>query len=140
MNTIFSSYLCDVYFSKAVLDGLYDAVISTRWRDASALKYIVHIADAPPHGSMYTNGRGDHWPAGCPCGHTVEKISQAINDRNIRYKLMKIGTYPNTMSSIFKTHIKDFEETDLNGALDLSGKFVGILVRDLQTEEVDVIV
>ena len=128
-----------LHFHKAVLDGLHDAVTNTLWRDASALKYIVHIADAPPHGNLYTNGSDDHWPGGCPCGHTIEKISQNLNDRNIRYKLMKIGTYPNTMANVFKTYIKDFEETDLNGALDLSDKFVGILARDLCTDEIDVI-
>ena len=47
---------------------------------------------------------------------------------------------PNTMASVFKTHIKNYEETDLNGALDLSDKFVGILARDLQIEEIDIIV
>ena len=117
-----------------------DAASNSRWRDATTLKYIVHIADAPPHGSQYTGGSGDGWPAGCPCGLTIEKISEVINSKKIRYKLMKIGTYPNTMASIFKTHITDYEETDLNGALDLSEKFVGILARDLQIEEIDVIV
>ncbi|CAF1018029.1 unnamed protein product [Adineta ricciae] len=124
---------------EAVLDGLNDAVMNTRWRDSSALKYIVHIADAPPHGILYTSG-GDHWPAGCPCGLTIEGISASLNDKKIRYKLMKIGTYPNTMASVFKTHITNFEETDLSAALDLSDKFVDILARDLQREEIDVIV
>lgn len=116
-----------------------DAASKSGWRDASSLKYIVHIADAPPHGTQYTGGSGDHWPAGCPCGLTIEGISDIINSKKIRYKLMKIGTYPNTMASVFKTHIKNYEETDLNGALDLSVKFVGILARDLQTEEIDLI-
>ena len=122
------------------MDGLNDAALNSRWRDATTLKYIVHIADAPPHGTLYTGGSGDHWPAGCPCGLAIERISDAINSKKIRYKLMKIGTYPNTMASVFKTHIKNYEETDLNGALDLSDKFVGILARDLQIEEIDIIV
>ena len=116
-----------------------DAATNSLWRDSTSLKYIVHIADAPPHGTQYASGSGDHWPAGCPCGLTIERISEIINSKNIRYKLMKIGSSPNTMASVFKAHIKNYEETDLNGALDLSTKFVGILVRDLQTEEVDLV-
>ena len=52
---------------------------------------------------------------------------------------MKIGSYPNVMSAVFRSHIKYFEESDLDGAFDLSTKFLDILSRDLQAEEIDVI-
>lgn len=125
---------------QAVLDGLYDAVINTNWRDVGTLKYIIHIADSPPHGRIYSGDTGDHWPEGCPCGRTIETISSRLNKKNIRYKLMKIGSSPNTMSVTFRNFITYFEESDLDGAFDLSTKFIGILSRDLQAEEVDVIV
>jgi hypothetical protein len=104
------------------------------------LKYIIHIADSPPHGRIYGAGSGDHWPDGCPCGKSIEYISGRLNEKNIRYKLMKIGSYPNAMSAVFRTFITHFEESDLDGALDLSPKFIGILTRDLQAEEIDVII
>jgi hypothetical protein len=53
---------------------------------------------------------------------------------------MKIGSYPNAMSAVFRSFMTYFEESDLDGALDLSTKFLGILSRDLQAEEIDVIV
>lgn len=52
---------------------------------------------------------------------------------------MKIGSAPNVMSAVFRSHIKYFEESDLDGAFDLSTKFLDILSRDLQAEEIDVI-
>ena len=113
--------------------------MNTNWREMGTLKYIIHIADSPPHGRMYSGGADDHWPEGCPCGKTIENISSRLNEKNIRYKLMKIGSSPNTMSLIFRSFIRHFEESDLDGAFDLSTKFVGILARDLQAEEIDVI-
>ncbi len=34
---------------EAVMDGLNDSINKMNWRDKS-LRYIFHIADAPPHG------------------------------------------------------------------------------------------
>ena len=51
---------------EAVLDGLYDSINKMSW-NVNSLKYIFHIADAPPHGSEYSHSR-DGFPEGCPCG------------------------------------------------------------------------
>jgi len=51
-------------------------------------------------------------------------------------KPLKIRSYPNAMSALFQTLITHFEESDL----DLTTKCLGILSRDLQAEEIDVIV
>ncbi|CAF3964325.1 unnamed protein product, partial [Rotaria sp. Silwood1] len=123
---------------EAVLDGLWDAGVKSKWRDANTLKYIVHIADAPPHGRLYTNGCGDGFPEGCPCNLTIEQIATVLKTKQIRYKLMKIGSSINTMATIFRKHITEYEESDLTGTLDLTNKFVGILARDLQVKEMDV--
>lgn len=43
-------------YPEAVLDGLYDAATKISWRDAKhkpSLRYIFHIADAPPHGKEF---------------------------------------------------------------------------------------
>ena len=45
-----------------------------------------------------------------------------MKDLNIRYKLLKIGSYPNTMASVFKGIIEDFEVTDLDSATQLDLK------------------
>lgn len=49
------------------------------------MKYIIHIADSPPHGDIYTGIDGGFlqrsfvWRDGCPCGLTIEKISKIMN-------------------------------------------------------------
>lgn len=49
------------------------------------MKYIIHIADAPPHGDLYTGVSGGFlkrsfvWRDGCPCGLTIEKIAKIMN-------------------------------------------------------------
>ncbi|CAM4983754.1 unnamed protein product, partial [Rotaria socialis] len=123
---------------ESVLDGLWDAGVTSKWRDTDTLKYVIHIADAPPHGRLYTNGSGDGFPEGCPCGITIERIATVLNKKEIRYKPMKIGSGVNTMATIFRKHITQYEESDLSGTLDLTNKFVGILARDLQVKEMDV--
>ena len=39
-----------------------------------------------------------------------------MKDKKIRYKLVKIGTFPNIMASVFKKHIEGYEECDLDSA------------------------
>lgn len=46
----------------------------------SSLKFIFHIADCPPHGKKYSNGFGDSFPSGCPCGRTFEPLIKKINE------------------------------------------------------------
>lgn len=62
---------------EAVLDGLHDALNKIKWREHSH-NVIVLVGDAPPHG---TGSGGDHWPKGCPCGLTIEKITKQAEQR-----------------------------------------------------------
>ncbi len=80
------------------------------------MKYLFHIGDAPPHGKLYSDGSGDHWPGGCPCGIEIETLAAQMKAKNIHYKLFKIGSYVNKMAAEFKKHIEDFEESDLDSA------------------------
>jgi hypothetical protein len=79
---------------ESVLDGLYDSINKCGFRETS-MKYLFHIGDAPPHGRQYTGGSGDHWPEGCPCGIKIETLAAQMKAKAIRYKLLKIGSYPN---------------------------------------------
>ncbi len=99
------------------MDGLYDSIHKVGWRDKS-LRYIFHIADAPPHGREYTGGSSDDgFPLGCPCGITIESLASKLKELKIKYKLLKIGSYPNTMAAVFKSKIEDYEEQDLDSAV-----------------------
>ena len=61
-----------------------------------------------------------------------------MKTQNIRYKLLKIGSYPNTMAAEFKKHIENFEESDLDSAVQLDIKMSEILVRDIRQEDDDI--
>ena len=61
-----------------------------------------------------------------------------MKNLNIRYKLLKIGSYPNVMAAEFKKHIEDFEEYDLDSAAELEVKMSEILVRDIRQEDDDI--
>ena len=50
---------------------------------------------------------------------------------------MKIGTYVNTMASIFKSKIESYEESELSGSVDLDQKVASFLARDFLNSEVD---
>jgi|GEM_PF-1655322 len=54
---------------EAVLDGLH-AGLKAKWHDYSH-KVLLLVGDAPPHGA---GASGDHWPKGCPCGLSIEKV------------------------------------------------------------------
>ena len=62
-----------------------------------------------------------------------------MKTQNIRYKLLKIGSYLNSMAAEFKKHIENFEETDLDSAESLDLKMSEILVREIRQEDDDVI-
>lgn len=63
------------------MDGLNAATSEISWRKKS-IKYIIHIADSPPHGDIYTGtkatilNRSFVWRDGCPCGLSIEKIAR----------------------------------------------------------------
>jgi hypothetical protein len=51
--------------------GAFDKIAEMEWK--SRTKLIIHIADAPCHGSQY-HGLGDSYPAGDPHGLVPEKV------------------------------------------------------------------
>jgi len=125
-------------FAEAVLDGIHDSIHKISWRKDS-LRYLFHIADAPAHGLEFSGGAGDHFPRGCPCGIKIGDLANSIKEKKIKYKLLKIGTHVNLMASVFKKKIEGFEEAGLESAIELSVKVNRILVRDIATDEQDIL-
>ena len=46
---------------------------------------LIHIADAPCHGTMYHSGGGDHYPNGDPAGISHESMMQQVVRLDIQY-------------------------------------------------------
>jgi hypothetical protein len=122
---------------EAVLDGLYDSVNKISWRKDSC-KFVIHIADAPPHGKLYVSS-GDGFPGGCPCKYTIENIAASFKAKNIRYKLMKIGSYPNTMAEVFKKHFHDYECSELTSAIQMTSTVPDRIIKAFEVDEIDMI-
>ena len=118
---------------EAVLDGL-NHMMKLSWREKSS-KYLFHIADAPPHGKRYISS-GDGFPEGCPCHLKIEDIADKMNNKNIKYKLMKIGTLVNKMSDVFGGMIDNFEKCELDCAIQIEENVVEIMHRDFTSFEI----
>ena len=121
-------------FPEAVLDGLHSAVNDIKWRydfTTPILRYIIHIADAPPHGKIYGDGGSSRWVDGCPCGLTIEKIGELMNKQEIRYRLVKVGTSLEKMSNIFKEKIANYDDIPLENANLLEIKVSDMMVMEL---------
>ena len=122
---------------EAVLDGLHDCTTKMSWRPDS-LKIVIHIADAPPHGKRFVSS-GDGFPGGCPKGLTIDTIAERFNTMKIKYKLMKIGTYPNSMADVFRGYFDDYECSELSSALELIHKVPERIIKHFETSEIDMI-
>lgn len=117
---------------EAVLDGLLDAAKNMGWRNnltTPILRYIFHIADAPPHGEIY--GKHSSWNNGCPCGLTIDGISHFINAKEIRYRLIKIGNTLENMVKIFKEKIYNYDDIVLDEASKLDIEISDMVIREL---------
>lgn len=89
---------------EAVIDGLYDALNTIKWRSSSE-KFIYHILDAPPHGSEFSSLK-DGFNGGCPCGHDWEELVLKMRDLEIDYTVIKLSNDVNTMIEKFAEKIK----------------------------------
>jgi hypothetical protein len=82
-------------YPEAVLLGLMTCAEGLRWK-SDAVKIVIHITDAPPHGNIYKpdyipNGKNykDNFPGGCPRGNSIHKVSREFRKKNIKYTLIE---------------------------------------------------
>ncbi|KAF2078687.1 hypothetical protein CYY_000058 [Polysphondylium violaceum] len=75
-----------------------------------SVKLIVHVADAPCHGSKYYNfnvvdREVDEYPGGDPSGLIPERILKNISSKGIDYYFIKINGHTDKMIEIFRNAI-----------------------------------
>lgn len=117
-------------FPEAAMDGLYVSSKYMSWRDSThipSLRYIFHIADAPPHGKEYSNSSSH----GCPCELDINKVSHIINMKQIHYRFVGTGSSTDKMVEIFKEKIVDFEECKIDKAADMDIRISDMIIREL---------
>ncbi len=79
------------------------------------LRYIFHVADAPPHGKEFLTGEHKD---GCLCGKTTDQVAHEINLRQIHYRLIKVrnNSKVDEMERIFKGKVVDFDSAQISTA------------------------
>lgn len=122
---------------EAVIDGLYDAIFKLEWRQ-SAHKVVVLAGDAPPHG---VNAPGDHFPEGCPCGHTLEMITVQAAERGITIFSLGIGE-DNAMRTSFQRVANDTKGryVALRDAGKLIDEIMSVVIPEFGKVEIDILV
>ena len=105
-----------------MFDGLKDSVVKLSWddnRQHETLRYVIHIADAPPHGTEYCK-TDRAFPGGCPAGITLQELGRLFYQNNIRYRLFKVRSFGNdslaTMEKKFQAMFHDMKSVDINNA------------------------
>lgn len=75
---------------------------------------MVHIADAPCHGSQYHNGVGDRYKSGDPDGISHDEMMQQVVDHDIQYwfGFIDAGT-TNKMISVFNESLQQLSNRRL---------------------------
>lgn len=63
---------------EAVFDGVDAASARMQWRPHSC-RFILLVGDAPPHGALAHEGKGDP----CPCGRTAHSVTAAAEERRV---------------------------------------------------------
>jgi hypothetical protein len=81
----------------------------------STLRYIIHIADAPPHGRRY-GYKFDEFPGGCPAGIKLEHVARLFFYNNIRYRLYKVGKHLETMDKEFRDIFPDIKTVNISNS------------------------
>ena len=81
---------------EAVWDGVAEA-IKFDWRKG-ADRTIYLIGDSPPHGHARSQNE-DHWPKGCPCGLTAEKLITDLKHERIEVNAFSISGHADTTAA-----------------------------------------
>jgi hypothetical protein len=118
---------------EAVHDGLLVSAKELNWVNlpgTPVLRYIFHIADAPPHGSEFT---GYESKKGCLCGLQTDDVIREINMKQIHYRLIKVRNNPRVdqMEKIFKSKVADFDSTQIQHAKEMNVKVSDMIIHEV---------
>ncbi len=98
--------------AEAVADGLNFAANKIEWRNEDALRLLIHVCDAPPHGKEFCCS-SDDYPAGCPCGVDYKACLKKLGEMKVQYLVLNFTQEVATMIKIFKMYHDDVESMDM---------------------------
>ena len=121
-------------YPEAVHDAVIDACTKLNWVDLPGtpmLRYIFHIADAPPHGTEF--GNTGQPQKGCKCGLTTEQMFHEINMKQIHYRLIKVR--PNhqlkIMEDTFRKGCVNFDCADISHAKEMDVRVSDMIIHEV---------
>lgn len=114
-------------------DGLIDSCQKLNWVEMPGtpiLRYIFHVADAPPHGKEFLTGEAHE---GCLCGKTTAQVAHEINLRQIHYRLIKVRVNPKVdeMERIMKEKVVDFDSAQISGAHEMDIRISDMIIHEI---------
>lgn len=94
------------------------------------LRYIFHIADAPPHGKEFLTGESKE---GCLCGKTTAQVAHEINLRQIHYRLIKVrnNNKVDEMEKILKEKVVDFDSAQISAAQEMDIRISDMIIHEI---------
>eukprot|EP01022_Parablepharisma_sp_SALTPOND_P015155 TRINITY_DN2117_c0_g1_i1.p1 TRINITY_DN2117_c0_g1~~TRINITY_DN2117_c0_g1_i1.p1 ORF type:complete len:275 (-),score=26.05 TRINITY_DN2117_c0_g1_i1:97-921(-) len=96
--------------AEAVVDGLEYAAHKVTWRE-DAMRQLVHILDAPPHGKEF--GGRDYHPKGCPCNLDYKKLLKEIKELNVEYMVLNFTKKVDKMVKVYRKYFEEIESVPL---------------------------
>eukprot|EP01022_Parablepharisma_sp_SALTPOND_P015156 TRINITY_DN2117_c0_g1_i2.p1 TRINITY_DN2117_c0_g1~~TRINITY_DN2117_c0_g1_i2.p1 ORF type:complete len:299 (-),score=23.45 TRINITY_DN2117_c0_g1_i2:97-993(-) len=120
--------------AEAVVDGLEYAAHKVTWREdgdgyinyqlsiildkaimhlllENAMRQLVHILDAPPHGKEF--GGRDYHPKGCPCNLDYKKLLKEIKELNVEYMVLNFTKKVDKMVKVYRKYFEEIESVPL---------------------------
>ncbi|KAL4462713.1 hypothetical protein ABPG74_000543 [Tetrahymena malaccensis] len=117
-----------------VICALYYSCKDLVW-DKEALKVIIHIGDAPPHGQEYgLESSNPLWTKnGCPCGIKKESVFNQLKSKNIKYFMVKCSSILNMTEKIFKKEFGEFfrNAVDIQDFSQINQKIADFVVKEV---------
>lgn len=89
-----------------VLGGL-EAAVNLAWPDAAATRVLVHIGDAPPHGSPKFHDSHDNYPDGHPGDLPLPELFGRMREKKIQYHFGALNNSCKKMVQVFEEFYGD---------------------------------
>ena len=95
-----SDVLLKLDFPEDIQGALNVVLNKLRWDDERS-KFVLHICDAPAHGSQY-HKEFDFFPNGSPDGFKLEQQIKEFGERGINYQFVKVNELCNQMLDVMR--------------------------------------
>ena len=120
--------------AEAVADGLDYAANKISWREEDALRLLIHVCDAPPHGKEF-GCSSDDYPNGCPCKLDYKEALKKLGKLKVQYLVLNFTRDVDTMINVYKQYYEDIEGMSIANDLAQSASYAAPCEADICCED-----